>query len=876
MKRKTADALPLAAKALLRLFLGREDYFQAAGDFEESYRNRRKTTGAFRAAFWLWFMILKSLPGFATDFIQGSAAMLLNYVKIAWRVLFRQKLFSLLNIVGLAVSLTCVLILFLHIRYELSYESGFPKADRIYRVQVNSKYGSNLRNWAASAPALGPLLERSFPEIELTARISPLGTQIMSLPSDRGTSKRIEEYRGFYADPSALTIFDLEFVSGDPSTALREPHSLVLTASMAARYFGESDPLNQTLVMDGRDQPLLVTGIFQDLPANTHLKINYLVSMSNFGIDMGNQDLLHHRTWKSMYTYVLLRSPADAPRFAEKSPPFMRDYHADRPNRVENLVLQPIGRIHLHSRLEGEMRPNGDIAYVYIFSAAGLLILLIAGVNFVNLSTALSFKRAREIGVRKVIGARKGQIIHQYLGESLLITLAAGAVGICFSAAAIPLYNRLAGRSLAVRSILTPENLLLYLFLIGLLGILAGLYPAFFISAFQPVSTLTSGKNPRSFAARLRRGLVMVQFVISIFMIFGTITIHRQLAFFQNRDLGFDKDQLVAVRLYPDQRRAVHRNARALKAELRGLSAVSHVALISHLPGGSFSNERLTPVGTADKTTLPMLRFVRVDEDFIETAGLDLLEGRNFDPASDQPSAYIISESVASVMGLERPLGLACESDVHGETASVVGVIKNFHFASLHAPIQPLVLEYRPEWTGWLLVKVQSRRFPEVLAFLESKFAEIAPGQLFRYLFVDEYFDRNYAQERSSGRLFRVFTVLAILVAGLGLFGLTVYAAQVRVKEIGIRKVLGASLSGLALLMSREFLIWVMLANVAAWPLAYWAMDRWLAEFAYRVQINLETFILAGGLSMLLAGLTVSFQAIKTAAADPVQSLRYE
>lgn len=876
MDKKTRETLPFSGKVLLRFFLAKDDFDQVIGDFEESYRYQRNIMGPVRSYFWLWCMILKSLPGFMSGSLTGSIAMLKNYLKIAYRVLKRQKLFSFLNITGLAVSMTCSLMILLHVKDEMSYESFFPKAERLYRVQIDSKYGSNFRNWAASPPALGPMLQASFPEVEQTARLRLMGTQVISLVSDQGTLKRFEERWGFFADPTVVQIFDLNFVRGDPRTALREPHTVVLTESMANRYFGEKDPLDQTLTNESQNRTFLVKGVIQDLPANSHLKIDYLVSMPTFGIYLGNEQLFHHRTWKTMYTYVLLHSSDRLAGFNDRSPQFMQDYHAQSPGREENLVLQPIGRIHLFSHLEGELRPNSDIAYVYIFSGAAFLILLIAGVNFVNLATAQSFKRMKEIGIRKVIGARKVQLIKQYLGESLLFTTIAGALGLLLFRAVVPFYNQLTGKALAFSDLLTTENILFWVSALLLLSVCAGLYPAFFASNFQPVSSIKNTRDRGASTTRLRQGLVIFQFMISIFMVFGTVTIFRQLMFFQTKELGFDKEKLVAVILFREQWQAVLTNTEAVKSEILRHSAVSHVALTSNLPGSSLSNERLTPVSVTDNSTLPMLRFVRVDEDFLSAAGLDLVSGRNFDPVADHASAYIVSESVVAALGLEHPLGTQCRSDIHGGTAPIVGVIRDFHFVSLHKPIEPLVLEYSPSRTGVLLVKVEAGRFADVLEFLEKKMGEIAPDQLFRYYFVDEYFDRSYEMEKRGSRLFRIFAGLAILVACLGLFGLAAYAAEVRNKEIGIRKVLGAPLSSIAFMMSKDFLLWVMLANLLAWPLAYYAMNRWLESFAYRTHISISTFVITAVLSLFSALLTVSYQSLKTAASDPIKSLRYE
>ncbi|UCE41463.1 MAG: ABC transporter permease [Candidatus Aminicenantes bacterium] len=870
------DTIPGLGKALLWLLLDEEDYHQVVGDFEESYRYRIKTQGKTRAILWFWFILFKSLPGFIWDSIYWRGIMIKNYFKIALRIIKRQKLYSFLNIVGLAVSLTCSFLIFLHVRNELSYETNFPKANRLYRIQTNSKYGSTFRNWGASAPALGPILEETFPEVEKTVRIRDLGREILSYQPPQGTAKRFEERGGFISDSSIISMLDLQFLSGDPLTALEKPNMVVLTESIAKKYFADEDPIGKILLNENNKRPFQITGVIRDMPHNTHLKIDYLISMASFASIIGNAEMLNHRTWKAVYTYVLLHPDQTADSFDAKVPGFMKSFHADYPGRQEEILLQPIRKIHLHSKLEGEIGANSDIAYVYIFSGTALLLLLIAAVNFVNLSTAQSFKRMKEIGIRKVVGARRGQVIKQYLGESLLITALSAGFTLILLYLLLPFYTQMTGKEIAFGNIVHAQNILFLLCMMGFLSLLAGFYPAFFASGFQPVNTLKTIRDPRSSTTRLRKGLVIFQFVISIFMIFSTITIYRQLVFFHNQDLGFDKDKLVALRLYGEFRRDILSNTDALKTEILRHSAVSHVALSSNLPGSSMSNERLTPVSVADKSSLPMLRFMRVDKDFIEAAGLEIVLGRNFDRASDQKGAYIIAESVAEVLHLEQPLGVECRSDVHGEVEPIVGVIKDFHFASLHNRIEPLVLEYRPNWTGYLLVKVESGRSGEVIEFLRQKFDEVAPDHLFSYVFLDEYFNRNYEIENRSYSLFRIFSMIALLVACLGLFGLTVYAAEIRVKEIGIRKVLGASVPSITVLMSKEFILWVIIANLIAWPAAYLAMNRWLANFAFRVHIHAWTFAFSAASVILFALVTVSYQAIRAAVSNPVASLRYE
>jgi putative ABC transport system permease protein len=879
-KIETEEKIPRFGKFLLWAFLNDEDLQQALGDLNEAFIYQIKINGKRRALFWLWWQIIRSLPVFILDCLYWSINMIKNYFKIALRVITRQKMFSLLNVIGLGLSLICGMLIFFHVKEELSYERCYPKSERIYRLQTDSQYGSTFRHWAASAPALGPMLLESFPEIEATVRIRDLGTEILSYRPENEPVKRFEETWGFLAEPSVFTIFDLDLLAGNAQTALTDPQSIVLTESMSERYFGNENPLGKTLFNERLREPLKVTGIITDFPRNSHLKIDYLVSLPTFliyirplGLD---ESAFNHRTWKSFYTYVLLRQGQTTESFAQKIPAFTEDYYSEFPGRREEFSLQPIRDIHLHSRLEGEISSNSDMAYVYIFIGVAVLILTIAGVNFVNLSTAQSFKRMKEIGVRKVIGARKGQLIKQHLGESFLISVLASLFTVICLNFALPLYNQITGRSISFREVFTIENAVFFMLLMILLSCLAGLYPAFFASGFHPINTIKSIKDPRSTATRLRKGLVVFQFVISIFLIFCTITMYRQLAFFHNKDLGFDKEKIISLRLYGDFGASVVKQPETLKAEILRNPDVSQVALTSSLPGTSFSNERLTPVYVEDKNTLPMLRFVRVDEDFIDTLGLKLVQGRNFDKGSDQGIAYIVSESVVEMLNLEQPLGIQCRSDIHSGTAPIVGVIKDFHHSSLHNPIEPLVLEYNPGWAGNLLVKVRDTRFNEVLGFLMQKFNEIAPDFLFQYQFVDDVFNHNYDMEEKSFDLFRAFSILALFVACLGLLGLAVYAAEVRTREIGIRKVLGASVPNIMMILSSEFVRWVLLANVVAWPLAYLAMHKWLENFAFRVEINVWTFVLSAALAFVFAVGTVGYQAIKTASTNPVKSLRYE
>ena len=869
--------LPFPGRAVLWLLLDGDDREQAAGDFEEQYRWDRQTDGPGAARRRFWAMLFKSIPMFIVDKIYWRMGMIRNNLKMAWRIITRQKLYSMLNIAGLGISLVCLLMIMVHVKGELSYERGFPKSERIYRVQTDSRYGSTVRKWAASAPSIGPEIEKAFPEVEATARLFSLGPQILSFRPAEGVVRRFEEANGFAADPAFLKMFDLEFVKGNPETALGNPSAVVLTSSVAKKYFGDEDPIGKSLVSEPSGDLLQVSGIVRDIPGKTHLKIDLLLSVPMFvkWVDQGPQ-ILDHRTWKCAYTYVMLRPGQGPEAIAVHAAPFMKNFHAAQPSRSESLLLQPIRRIHLYSKLEGELAPTGDVAYVFVFSGASLLILLIAVVNFVNLATAQAFKRIKEIGIRKVIGARKDQIVKQYLGEASLLTALSAGLALVLIRFAVPFYNHLTGAALSFSQLFVPMNVAGLVVLLVLLSLMAGLYPAFFVSSFRPAGVLKGARTPRSSTVFVRKGLVVFQFVISIVLIFSTVTMSRQLSFFHNKDLGFKKDNVIAINLSRDFSYSMDRGTNSLREEARRHSGVEGVALTSELLGTRFSNERLTPVGTPDKNLLPMLRFLRVDEDFIKIMGLTLAQGRDFVPGDGQKSAYIITESTAAALQMDKPLGIECLSDTHRGQAPIIGVIKDFNFASLHGPIEPLVLEYRPAAANHLLVKVREGRVPEVLSYLKEKAREINPDFLFDFSFVDEVFDRNYKTETESYDLFKVFSVVALFVACLGLFGLAVYAAESRVKEIGIRKTLGASVTGICTLLSGVFLRQVLAANAIALPLAYLIMKRWLRNFAYHTDISPGTFLFAGFLVIFFATITVGFQTLKAARENPVRSLRHE
>jgi putative ABC transport system permease protein len=867
---------PKIAKFLLKHLLLPYEYEEKLGDFDEVFLREAQEKGTLRARIWFWKQVLFALPTFIPNLLYWSIVMFKNYLKIAFRSLQKQKLNSVLNIVGLAVGIACSLLILLHIKHELSYDRYFSQSDRIYRlVDADSP---TAKKWACTSPVVGLLIQDDIAEIEQVTRFWYMQDLIVSYIPQTGEAKRFDETGGFFTDPATISMFDLNFLQGRPEKALKDVDSVIITESMAKKYFGLEEPIGKTLLSDW-PKPWKVTGVIEDLPSNTHFSFDFLVSMSTM-YRYGPKGAMTSRGWNAFYTYIVIDPNHTRETVETKLPEFIANFDRgrgqnEREHSSRHMSLQPITDIHLHSQMEKEFGPNSNIAYVYIFTAIAFFILLIAGVNFVNITTAYAFKRMKEVGIRKVVGAHKRQLIKQFLGESMLMAVISGVLAALLYRTALPFYNQLSGKSMSFSQILVPENFVLLLAIVLFLGLLAGLYPSFFLAGFRPVDSIRGAKDPKSYAARIRKGLVVFQFVISVFMIFSTVTIYKQMKYFREKDLGFDKDQVVAVKLYRDLRRTFIRSGKTVKAELMRHPAISGVSGVSKLPGERCGYEGFRPEGTPDDQDLPNLRYVRVDEDYIETLGLTLKEGRSFKGMSPKEEGFIINEAAVRTLDLKDPVGKRArhESD---RGVEILGVLKDYNYASLHSNIDPLVLEFSPRRAQYMLVKIQGGNIPEAMEYMKTKLDEIVPGHPLIYTFVDEFLNTLYHSEEVVSNIFKYFSLLAILIACMGLFGLSVYSAELRVKEIGVRKVLGATIPNIILLLSKEFTKWVFVACLIALPLAYYAMSRWLENFAYRTSISMGIFVLSALIAGLIAVFTISYQSIKAALSNPIDSLRYE
>ncbi len=801
-----------------------------------------------------------------------------NYLKSAWRNLFGSLSYTIIKIIGLSIGMACVLLIVFHVKDELSYDRSFSKSDRIFRV-TNENFGENARHWAATPPPMGPEIQRDLPEVELAVRFHrPSEYQLLSYTPEAGEVRQFKEVGGFIVDPGAVEMFDLQFVQGNPNTALAEMNSIVLTEETANRYFGEENPLGKTITDDNRRITLKVNGVIKKYPFQTHLDFDYLISMPTI-TNYQDEGSLASRGWSGFYTYILMKKDGSLESLRSKMEEFMVAFyepHGETRSEtlsLRNLRLQPITDIHLHSKLEKEMSVNSDITYIYIFSFIALFILILAAVNFINISTTQSFGRVKEIVVRKVMGAKRKHLVQQFLTDSFLTTLIAILIALVLFAVAIPYYGDLTSKPFLPESIFTISNFGILILLLVTIGLLAGLYPAFFVSKFNIVSSLKNRKNSGPGVNIVRNSLIVFQFVISLFMIVGTVIIYNQMNLFHNKDLGFDKEQVLAITMYRD----IWENLDGLKGKMLENPSIHSFSIATDIPGDRFASAFLTPLGNAQEFSNGFdTRLTLSDEKFLSTLDIPINEGREFfdQLPNFKNTEFIINEAAAKMFGTGDPVGKKVV--VGRDTANIVGVVGDFNFASLHSPIEPLVIQYNPYAGNYLLVKVKPNHLPQTIEFLQNSIESLASSSAFSYSFVDSRLNELYATENVMGKVFNAFALLSIFISCLGLYGLSAYAARIRTKEIGIRKVLGSSNMDIVKILSIDFLKLVSIAIIIALPLTYFAMERWLEDFAYHIDVQWWMFGLAITIVLAIAVATLGYQGIKSARANPVKSLRTE
>ena len=855
---------PAVAAWILSRITRSEEHLSILSDFAEIYEELALEQGSFKARKWYRTQVLRSLPMFVINHLYWSATMFKNYVKIAFRNIKRQKGFSLINTVGLAIGISCCILILQYIRHEFSFDKFHENSKYIYRVLQHQKgniyQGTDIFN---AVPAiLAPSVRSDFPQDAKITRVKNYERQV------RYNNKQFYEKRFLYIEPEFLEIFSFPVVKGDPKTALKEPYTVAITKDTAQKYFGEEDPVNKIINIDN-EQDYRITGILENVPDNSHLKFDFLASFSTLLGTWGQNQLT---SWKnsSVWTYLQLAKNSNPQEFNARLKKYNTVGFSGHP---ASFHLQPLTDIHLGQKVAFDLPGKGDIRYIYLYSAITLFILLIACFNYMNLSIARSFTRGKEIGIRKVVGAKRKSIIFQFLGESLVLSLSSLVLAVVLVRLALPVFNYLTERTITF-DLSTDIAFIFCLIGLGIFaGLISGIYPAMFLSSFKTARVLKGrtesiSKNTSS----VRNALIIAQFAISICLIICALVINHQLHYIKNTKLGLDKDSIITI---PMTNERMWKKYNVFKSELSQQANILDITASKSLPTEIDNTAQIKLRGQNQGQTLRVwLNWV--DFNFIDFYKMKIVRGRNFikDSPQDLEDAYIINETAAKAIGLESAVGKKFATGRTG--GQIIGVVEDFHFAPLHSKIEPLALKLDPDYLKVLSVRTNSFDISNTLTFIQNKWKKVFLDFPFVFSFLDKRIESMYETEMKLGQSFNYFTLIAILLSCLGLLGLASYMVEKKTKEIGIRKVLGATAPNILLLLTKEFTKFVFLANLIAWPFAYFAMNKWLQNFAYRINLGLWMFIIPTLLALFMALLTISYQSIKAATANPVDSLRYE
>ncbi|GAA4275105.1 ABC transporter permease [Aquimarina gracilis] len=804
-----------------------------------------------------------------------------NHIKIAWRTLLKHKGLFAINILGLSIGIAAALIIFLFVSDELSYDRFHEKSDQIVRVVLKGKMNGELIKEAVTPGPVAQTLQEEFPEVLQATRLKSQGT-----PQITYKNQTFRDNKFAYVDPNFFEVFTVPFIKGDSKTALKEPNTIIITQELATKYFGREDPIGKILDFKEWKQQFKVTGVMQKLPSNSHFHFDVLGSMNGFA------HAKETRWIESGYhSYLLLDKRGGFKETESKLPGIVKKYMGPQikksmgmtfeefsKNNEIGLFLQPLTDIHLRSDFAdvSNLEPGGDVKTIYIFGAIAIFILLIACINFMNLSTAAASKRAKEVGVKKVLGSSKKGLIKQFLAESFIATLIAMAIAIITVIIALPLFNTLSGKTLDISYILNPR----ILFCFGLTGLfislLAGSYPAFFLSSFRPITALKSKFVNTGKTKGLRSGLVVFQFVLSVALIIATLVVDQQMAYIQNKDIGYQKDQMLVLR----DSWMLGTNEEAFKEQLSKDPRVSNVTMSGHIPAGP-SYTHMTSIYPGQNSEAIRRSIVyNIDEQYIPTMGMKLVAGRNFSKDfGSESNTMIINETSAKIMGfgndaVGKTVTMAINNEGGIRVYTVIGVVQDFHFTSLHEPIDQLIM--LNDKSSGLIVRAKTADMAGLIASAKSLWNGFNSGEPFSYGLLDELYNQTYIKEQKMGTILRIFALLTIFVACLGLFGLITFTAEQRFKEIGIRKVLGSSIPQIVAMLSADFLKLVVISFLIAFPLGFYFMNTWLQDFAYRIQIEWWIFALSGVITLLIAFTTIGWKSFKAASMNPVNSLRAE
>ncbi|MBT3251762.1 MAG: FtsX-like permease family protein [Candidatus Marinimicrobia bacterium] len=805
--------------------------------------------------------------------------MIKNYIKIAYRNLTRNFSFSLINIIGLAIGMTACTVIFLFIQDEISFEEMHNDPSSIYRVlTIDKALGTNAQRVGITMPPLGPALPENFPEVKGAVRLTG-GRQTLLKYGDN-TGIFAENLRN--ADTNFFELFNYKLIEGNKETALLTPYSLILTESLAKNIFGEENAMGKTLSTGG-DQDMIVTGIIEDLPHNTHLSFDALGSIETVrSIAISNQPEDSMRpiwleTWRmiAMPTYVRFNQNVDVTGFDEKFTAFT--YEQGVGENFE-ITLQPLNNVHLYSTdiIFDSVQNKGDIKNIYIFSAIAFLILLIASVNYMNLSTARSVKRAKEVGLRKVVGSSRKQLVFQFLSESILITFISLIFAGLLIEGALIWVNSIREGVLSLNIIDNPTLLMSMIIMLIVVGVMSGLYPAFVLSKFSPSEVLKGEYKYGRRGNNLRKILVVSQFSLSIALVCLTLFVQKQMSFIQNKDLGYDREQVLLLDTFDN---SMSEGLPHLRDELEKHSSIMSAAVSGNVPGRTFGRTGLQPEGSTEED-IWIWSILGVGYGTLPTLGMEIVEGRNFqsDRDTDSSNVVMINETAVNQLGWDNPLDKKIFFGDNDSTGSeIVGIVKDFHYLGLHQNIEPVVLYLIPEDQGGILTaRIKQGNTQDALIYVEEKWHEVFPEHPFVYGFMDEEFDAMYRRDLTTTKIVNVFSAIAIFIACLGLFGLASHSTTQRIKEIGVRKVVGASTMNIIVLLVYDFIKWVAISNIIAWPLAWYFSNQWLESFAYRINVDILPFLIASILAMIIAVFTVLILTWRAASMNPSNALRYE
>jgi len=874
---KNAASPPRLAQRLLNRFSGWGDDYGAAGDFEEFYRAVAADRGVREARRACWRQVGAALPGYLKNVVLWSDAMLKHYLRVAGRNLWKHKGYSFINIAGLAVGMACALLVLLYVQDELSYDRFHANAGTLYRLEQEQDTGQDIMRHYSMPYALGPILKAEIPEILDAVRLASPGSLLA-----RSGEKAFFENRIYAVDPQILHMFTFPLIKGDPATALGRPGTLVVTEETARRYFGEADPMGKTVIFNDT-HAFTITGVMKRIPPNTSLSFEMLVPF-DFVKTLGQYtDSL---TANDIMTFVQLRPRSDAAAAAPKITRLVLDRALSEiqanPEIAEHLRKNPETLRRFKSRtfllrplveinLKGERRAVKNVtAYVALAS----FILLIACINFMNLATARSAGRAKEIGLRKVVGAQRKSLVGQFTGESLLTAFLAGTASLVFVLLLLPVFNGLTGKTFGPDALLKPRFLLGTLAVVLATGIIAGSYPALFLSSFRPVKSLQGRLTGRAKSAFFRKTLVVVQFGLSLLFLIGLGVVVRQVDYMRAKNLGYDKERM----LYLPLRDKASRSYAVFKEQLLLNPRIMGVTATRHPPTFITADDTFADWDGKNPQAKFRISFASVDFDFPETMKIEMVAGRSFSRAvaSDTRRAFLVNEEVPKLMGLDAGSAVGRRFVFRGYEGTIVGVMKDFHFQPVRLALAPLAVVVDPKDFRYAVIRPAAGEISAALEEVKKVWRRIYPQYPFEYRFFDQDFDQMYRQEERLGTFLKVLSAVAVFIACLGLFGLASYMAEQRTKEIGVRKILGASSSSLVLLLSKEFARWVVAANLFAWPAGYLLMRQWLRQFAYRQGVAWWLFAAAGAGALAVALATVSFQAVRAARANPVKALKYE